>query len=84
MRDPARALALLPGVLEQPKTSAVQLVMALTTQMLALAMCLSRHVPPARQSNEYYNILKSGGSNFTMRSWSEAVSAWTRATREAF
>ena len=38
MRDAAKAVELVPGVLRQPKTGAVPLVMALTTQTLALAI----------------------------------------------
>src|SRR4051812_39989631 len=37
-RDAATAVSLISGVLDQPKTSAVQVVMALATQMLALAV----------------------------------------------
>ena len=79
MRDSARALELLPGVLRQPKTGAVPLVMALTTQTLALAIGRARNIPPARQSNEYFQLLRSGSSNFTSRAWGEATSAWSRA-----
>lgn len=79
MRDAARALALLPGVLQQPKVSAVPLVMALTTQTLALAIGAARGTSASRLPNEYYALLKSGSSNLTMRAWGEAVSAWTRA-----
>jgi DNA polymerase-3 subunit delta len=79
MRDSARALDLLPGVLRQPKTGAVPLVMALTTQTLALAIGRARNSPPARQSNEYFQLLRSGSSNFTSRAWGEATSAWSRA-----
>ena len=75
-RDASKALSLLPGVLRQPKTSAVQLVMALTTQMLALAIGKARN---ARSSNDYFSILKAGSSNYTMRSWGEAATAWARA-----
>jgi DNA polymerase-3 subunit delta len=79
MRDATRALALLPGVMQQPKVGAVPLVMALTTQTLALAVGVARAIPPARQSGEYFNLLRSGSSNLTLRAWGEAVSAWTRA-----
>src|SRR5687767_13916077 len=48
MRDTALAMSLVPGVLRQPKTSAVQLVMALTTQTLALAASHARRIPAAR------------------------------------
>jgi DNA polymerase-3 subunit delta len=80
MRDAALATSLIPGVLRQPKTNAVQLVMMLTTQMLAIAAVRARGIPGARASNEYWGLLKRGGSNFTGRSWGEAVAAWTRAT----
>jgi hypothetical protein len=52
------------------------LIMALTTQTLALAVGLTRNI---RQSGDYFNLLKSGSSNMTGRAWGEAVSAWTRA-----
>jgi DNA polymerase III subunit delta len=79
MRDSARALELLPGVLRQPKTAAVPLVMALTTQMLALAIGRARNIPPARQSGEYFQLLRAGSSNLTSRAWGEATSAWAKA-----
>ena len=79
MRDAAQALALLPGVLQQPKMGAVPLIMALTTQTLALAIGVARAIPPGRQSNEYFSLLRSGSSNLTGRAWGEAVSAWARA-----
>jgi len=79
MRDSSLAVSLVPGVLRQPKTGAVPLVMALTTQTLALAISKARGVPPARQSSEYYSLLKSGSSNLTGRGWGEAVACWTRA-----
>ncbi|HEU4995796.1 MAG TPA: DNA polymerase III subunit delta [Gemmatimonadaceae bacterium] len=79
MRNSAMALSLIPGVLQQPKTSAVQIVMALTTQTIALAVMVTRGIPAGRLNSEYYGLLKSGSSNFTGRSWGEAVAAWTRA-----
>jgi DNA polymerase-3 subunit delta len=80
MRDSTRALELLPGVLRQPKNGAVPLVMALTTQTLALAIGRARNIPPARQSNEYFQLLRAGSSNLTSRAWGEATSAWARAS----
>ena len=80
MRDSARALELLPGVLRQPKNGAVPLVMALTTQTLALAIGRARNIPPARQSNEYFNLLRTASWNMTARAWGEATSAWARAS----
>jgi DNA polymerase-3 subunit delta len=79
MRDAGLAVSLVAGVLRQPKTGAVPLVMALTTQTLALAIMKARQIPPARLSSEYYALLKRGSSNMTGRAWGEAVSAWTRA-----
>jgi DNA polymerase-3 subunit delta len=79
LRNGALASALVPGVLRQPKSGAVPLVMALTTQMLALAIAKARHIPPARQSSEFYALLKRGSSNLTGRGWGEAVACWTRA-----
>ena len=78
-RDARTALALVTPVLMQPKTTAVSVVMALTTQTLALAVIHARAVPPARRSGEFFALLKSGGSNVTGRAWGEAVNAWTRA-----
>jgi DNA polymerase III subunit delta len=79
MRDSTLALSLVPGVLRQPKTGAVPMVMALTTQMLALAIVKSRGVPAARQRDEYFALLKRGSSNLTLRAWGEAISSWVRA-----
>lgn len=76
MRDANRALMLMPGVLQQPKTTAVFIVMTLTTQMLALAVGKARG---ARTTNDYFNILRSGSSNLTGRSWGDAAACWARA-----
>jgi DNA polymerase-3 subunit delta len=77
MRDTELALALVPGTLQQPKSTAVYAVMALTTQMLALAV---GHARGMRQYNDYMALLKSGSSNVAGRAWSEAVSSWMRAS----
>lgn len=76
MRDVPRALTSLAGVLQQPKTSAVYIVMTLTTQMLALALGKTRG---ARSSFDYVQILKSGTSNVVGRTWGEATAVWARA-----
>lgn len=81
-RDAAAALAVIPGVLLQPKTSAVSVVMNLTTQTLALAYGAAsreRGVPPRGLFNEYMSLLKETGA-FPGRPWGEAVNAWTRHT----
>jgi DNA polymerase III subunit delta len=80
MRDATLALSLISSVLSQPKMSAVQMVMMLTTQTLALAIGRARGIPQARQSGEYFSLLRSGSSNLTGRAWGEAVNAWARAS----
>lgn len=80
-RDAMGALALIDHVLAQPKTTAVSVVMALTTQMLALAYgraARDRGIPAARLERELYALLKEGNA-VTGRPWGEAVSAWGRA-----
>ncbi|MDE3152456.1 MAG: DNA polymerase III subunit delta [Gemmatimonadota bacterium] len=77
-RDAKSALAALPLVLQQPKTSAVTIVMALTVQTLALGWGQATRLPPQRLSREYFGLLKEAGSVYTGRSWGEAASAWTR------
>jgi DNA polymerase-3 subunit delta len=82
MRDGAAALALLPGVLMQPKTSAVQLVMALATQTLGIGWALERRaagVPARGLTGELFTLLKGAGGPFLMRSWGDATAAWARA-----
>ena len=79
-REASTALAALPLVLQQPKTSAVTIVMALTVQMLALAWGQARGLHPARLSKEYFSLLKEAGGLYTGRAWGEAVSAWTRSS----
>lgn len=76
LRDVPRALAALPHVLQQPKTTGVFVVMTLTTQTLALAIGKTRN---ARSTFNYINILKSGSSNVVGRAWGEAAAIWSRA-----
>jgi DNA polymerase-3 subunit delta len=81
-KDAAAALGLISGVLQQPKTSAVSIVMNLTTQMLAIAYGAAAHASgtPARALfTEYMALLKESGA-FPGRPWGEAVAAWTRYT----
>lgn len=80
-RDAPAALAALPLVLQQPKASAVTVVMALTVQMLALAWGQARGLHPARLSKEYFSLLREAGGLYTGRAWGEAVSAWTKSLR---
>ena len=79
MREVGLALSLIPGVLQQPKTTAVYAVMALTTQTLALAIAQARGIPQARQTGEFFTLLRSGSWNTVGRAWGEAVSSWSRA-----
>jgi DNA polymerase-3 subunit delta len=80
-RNAARALDLVPHVLAQPKTTGVSVVMALSTQMLAISWGrakLDEGLPRARLSQEYFNLLKETGA-FTGRPWGSATAVWARA-----
>lgn len=80
-RNAARALDLVPHVLAQPKTTGVSVVMALSTQMLAISWGrakLDEGLPRARLSQEYFNLLRETGA-FTGRPWGSATAVWTRA-----
>ena len=79
-RDASAALALIPGVLQQPKTGAVPIVMFLTTQTLALAYgdaARARGIPQRALFNEFMSLLKETGA-YPGRPWGEAVAAWAR------
>ena len=79
-REAPRALALLAGVLQQPKMNAVLLTMHLTTQTMALAYgeaARARGVQPRSLYNEFMTLLKETGA-FPGRPWGEAVNAWTK------
>ena len=80
-RNAARALDLVPHVLAQPKTTGVSVVMALSTQMLAISWGrakLDEGLPRARLSQEYFNLLRETGA-FTGRPWGSATAVWSRA-----
>lgn len=79
-RNAAQALALISGVLQQPKMNAVLLTMHLTTQTLALAYgeaARARGVNPRSLYNEFMSLLRETGA-FPGRPWGEAVNAWTK------
>jgi DNA polymerase-3 subunit delta len=81
-KDASAALALIPGVLQLPKTGAVSIVMNLTTQTLAMGYGVAARAtgtPPRALFNEYMALLKESGA-FPGRPWGEAVNAWTRNT----
>jgi DNA polymerase III subunit delta len=82
-RDPTEALRMLPIVLEQPKSSAVTTVMALTAQTLVIGWAQAareRGSNAARLSGELFSLLKDSGSVYTGRSWGEFVSTCARAS----
>ena len=80
-RSVTRSLELIPHVLGQPKTTGVSIVMALTTQMLAISWGrakLDEGVSKNRLGSEYFNLLKETGA-YTGRPWGSATAVWTRA-----
>jgi DNA polymerase-3 subunit delta len=80
-RNAARAVSLIPALLAQPKSSAVTMIMSLTTQMLALAWgraARDRGVPMAGVERGFYSLLKEGKA-YPGRSWKDAVACWSRA-----
>lgn len=81
-KDTTLALGLVVGVLQQPKTSAVSIVMNLTTQMLAMAYGVAMRAsgtPSRALFSEYMTLLKESGA-FPGRPWGEAAAAWMRNT----
>jgi DNA polymerase III subunit delta len=80
-RSLARAVDLIPHVLSQPKTTAVSIVMGLTTQMLAISWGRARldeGVPKSRLSQEYFDLLRDTGA-YAGRPWGSAAAIWSRA-----
>jgi DNA polymerase-3 subunit delta len=80
-RNAPRALGLIAHVLNQPKTTGVSIVMALSTQMLAISWGRARldeGLPRARLAQAYFDLLKETGA-FTGRSWGSATAIWARA-----
>jgi DNA polymerase III subunit delta len=80
-RNVSRSLELIPHVLAQPKTTAVSVVMALSTQMLAISWGRARldeGLSRTRLVQEYFDLLKETGA-FTGRPWGSATAAWARA-----
>ncbi|HLA14347.1 MAG TPA: DNA polymerase III subunit delta [Gemmatimonadaceae bacterium] len=80
-RNVTRALELVPHILSQPKTTAVSVVMALSTQMLAIGWGRARLDDGASRgqlSQQYFDLLKETGA-FTGRPWGSATAIWARA-----
>ena len=76
-RNAARALDLVPHVLEQPKTTAVSIVMALTVQTLAIAWGVAKR--DQGQRPDFFEFLRGASGSFTGRAWGDAARAWTDA-----
>jgi DNA polymerase III subunit delta len=79
--DAPGALAIIDHVLTQPKVTAVSVVMALTTQMMAVSWARAardRGFPPVGIERELFALLKES-SAYTGRPWGEAVSSWSRS-----
>lgn len=84
-RKSAAAVTLLARVLAQPKTTGVSIVMALTTQTLAIGWLLAareRGLAQHRLESELYALLKANPSSLVGRPWGEAVKSWVHALRE--
>ena len=80
-RNVALSLELVQHVLAQPKTTGVSIVMALSTQMLAISWGrakLDEGMPRSRLAQAYFDLLKETGA-FTGRPWGSATAAWARA-----
>lgn len=83
-RDAVGAVALLERVLAQPKTTGVSVVMALTTQTLAIGWALAaraRGLPQHQLERELFGLLRENPSSLVGRPWGEAVAAWVQAMR---
>ncbi|MEP7345407.1 MAG: DNA polymerase III subunit delta [Gemmatimonadaceae bacterium] len=81
IRNAARALELVPYVLQQPKVSVVTVLMSLSTQMLAIAWgraARARGLPQRSMEREFIGLLKESRA-FPGRPWGEAVRIWSQA-----
>ncbi len=81
-QDASTAVPLVGFVLGQPKVTAVQVVIFLSTQALALSFGRARRdggIPTNRLPSEYFAFLKETGA-YPGRPWGEAASMWTKVT----
>ena len=81
-RDGVRAEALVERVLTQAKTSAVSVLMAMITQILAIGWALAAREGGLAQhqlEREFYGLLKENPSAVVGRPWSEGAKTWVRA-----
>jgi DNA polymerase-3 subunit delta len=82
-RDLAGGLALLERVMAQPRINAVNVIMALTVQALAMSWAWharARGLPPHRLYGEFMSLLKSTNA-FPSRPWGEAARSWAQHLR---
>jgi DNA polymerase III subunit delta len=83
-KNVSTALALAPVAMQLPKTNVVTIIMALTTQTLALAYAeaaMASGLSPRGLFPELMALLKETGA-YPMRPWGEAVTSWAKhATR---
>ncbi len=80
-RNAKGALAMLPRVMAQPKTTGVSVVIALTAQTFALAWgsaARASGMSAGTLSRAYFDLLKEGGA-FVGRPWGEAIQHWMKA-----
>ena len=80
-RELARAMPMVPLILSQPKATGVSIVMALSTQMLAIAWGQARlkeGSTKAGLAKEYFELLKKTGA-YPGRPWGSAATAWKKA-----
>ena len=81
VRNASGALAMLPRVMAQPKTTGVSVVIALTAQTFALswgAAARANGMNPGVLSRTYFDVLREGGA-FVGRPWGEAIQHWMKA-----
>jgi DNA polymerase III subunit delta len=80
-RDAAKAVTLVPRVLMQPKTTPVLIIMALTTQLLAVAWGVAARDKGVGQNaleREFFALLRETRVH-PWRSWGDATKSWARA-----
>ncbi|GAC1626516.1 MAG: DNA polymerase III subunit delta [Chloroflexota bacterium] len=79
-RDSAAAFAMIHAVVQQPKTSAVSVVMALAAQTLAIAWgraLRDRGMPTDRI--KFVDFLTENRGSFVGRPWGDAIKSWSAA-----
>jgi DNA polymerase-3 subunit delta len=83
-RQGPQAAALLERILAQPKITGVSVLMALTTQTLAIGWLLAaraRGLPAQHMERELFALLKANPSSLVGRPWGEGVKSWVRALK---